>query len=123
MGIGNFSCIYIFVKDNILGNYINFVQEMCFIVRVYNFNLGGSWYQCWILEGSELRKCYEFVRRRDLKGIGIWILGYDDGYMDLWNVIFEKLIICFQWNCVDFFYDEGGLEGDYYNNESFQYII
>ncbi len=36
-----------------------------------------------------LSKKYEFAMNSDLKGIGVWALGYDDGRTDLWNIIDE----------------------------------
>ncbi|HEV3231198.1 MAG TPA: glycosyl hydrolase family 18 protein, partial [Candidatus Dormibacteraeota bacterium] len=34
---------------------------------------------------------YDLVNSRGIRGTGIWALGYDHGYTDLWNVIGQKL--------------------------------
>ncbi len=30
---------------------------------------------------------YQLIKSRDLAGVGIWALGYDGGYQDLWNLL------------------------------------
>ena len=34
---------------------------------------------------------YDFIISKNLGGIGIWALGYDDGYDQLWNALGEKI--------------------------------
>ncbi len=42
-------------------------------------------------ENSESLKIkYELVHKFGLKGVGIWALGYDGGYQELWNALEEK---------------------------------
>ena len=38
-----------------------------------------------------IRSYYDLIKYKNLKGMGIWALGYDRGYNDLWKVIAEKL--------------------------------
>lgn len=122
-GANVFSRTYRFVKDNVSGFYVNPITSMRSSSTGYIFQNAGTWRQCWISEADNLKDRYELVHRRNLRGIGIWTLGYDDGYTELWNAIEEKLTDCRQWACTDTLYDEGGPEVNYYNNELVQYTI
>jgi len=35
---------------------------------------------------------YELVHRYNLAGVGIWALGYDGGYTELWNLLYEYFV-------------------------------
>jgi hypothetical protein len=70
-----------------------------------------------------LRKKYDQVIRRNLAGIGIWALGYDDGYQELWDLLAEKFTASSPAVCADTIYDTGGPGFDYYNNENYTYTI
>lgn len=122
-GNNNSSRTYAYVKNNTYGNYINANQVTRPDSKAYVFQNAGTWRQCWISEENELMSRYDLVNRRNLKGIGIWTLGYDDGYTELWDAIRTKLTTCNAWPCSDTLYDEGGPEGSYYNNELVQYTI
>ncbi|MBU6167411.1 MAG: hypothetical protein KGQ86_00095 [Bacteroidetes bacterium] len=43
--------------------------------------------ECWFDNASSLEKKYNLALSYGLKGIGIWALGYDNGYTDLWQLI------------------------------------
>jgi len=59
----------------------------------------------------------------DIAGIGIWALGYDDGYTACWNAIQDKFTTCAQPQpCSGTFRDLGG-PGNYYDNEDWTYTI
>lgn len=118
-----FSRIYDFVRANTSGNYNNPIHSNRSSSNAYIFQNAGTWRQCWISEENELKERYDLVNRRNLKGIGIWALGYDDGYNELWTAIQDKLTTCNQWACSDTLYDEGGPEVNYYNNEKVIYTI
>ena len=46
--------------------------------------------ELWFDDDFTLGKKYDFALSNQLKGIGIWALGYDNGYTELWDVINEK---------------------------------
>ena len=48
--------------------------------------------QTWFDNERTLAKKYDLVLDNDLYGVGIWALGYDDGYNDLWKVLEEKFM-------------------------------
>ena len=43
--------------------------------------------EIWFDDDYTLSKKYDFALSKKLKGVGIWALGYDNGYTDLWDVI------------------------------------
>jgi len=92
-------------------------------VPYYAYNNGTTWKQCWIDDAYSLGKKMELVWKRGIAGIGIWALGYDDGYPDLWNKIEEKLTTCFTNACTDTIFDMGGPYLNYYDKESYAYTI
>ena len=50
-----------------------------------------NWIQGWYDDSLSLSKKYDFIISKNLAGIGIWALGYDDGYDKLWNALGEKV--------------------------------
>lgn len=54
---------------------------------VYKLHKGRQIRQCWFENDSTLADKLAFVKANNLAGVGIWALGYDKGYADLWNVI------------------------------------
>ena len=50
-----------------------------------------TWFQTWYDDSLSLSKKYDFAISKKLGGVGIWALGYDDGYDELWNALSEKM--------------------------------
>lgn len=48
------------------------------------------WNQIWYDDENSLALKYDLAILKNLKGIGIWALGYDDGRTELWNLIEKK---------------------------------
>ncbi|MEA2645657.1 MAG: chitinase [Chloroflexota bacterium] len=42
-------------------------------------------------DASSLSAKYDMVNNRDIRGVGIWALGYDHGFTDLWDAIANRL--------------------------------
>ncbi|MFL5752071.1 MAG: glycosyl hydrolase family 18 protein [Bacteroidia bacterium] len=89
----------------------------------YAFQVAGAWRQTWIDDAYSMRKKFDLVNERGIGGIGIWALGYDDGYTDYWNAIQDKFSTCALVACQDTIYDMGGPARTYYDNESYTYTI
>ncbi|MBN1296944.1 hypothetical protein JXA80_09195 [bacterium] len=53
----------------------------------YYYWSGSDPQQVWYDDEVSLGLKYDFVLDENLPGIGIWALGYDDGYMELWDAI------------------------------------
>lgn len=84
---------------------------------------GTEWRQCWIDEARSMRYKFKMVNERGIGGIGIWALGYDDGYSDFWDAIQDKFSDCGTVPCTDTIYDMGGPTRNYYDNEDYTYTI
>ena len=46
--------------------------------------------QLWFDDHQTLGAKYDWVLESGIAGVGIWALGYDNGYSELWNVLEEK---------------------------------
>ncbi len=56
----------------------------------YKYQNNG-WFQAWYDDSLSLSKKYDFALSKNLGGIGMWALGYDSGYDQLWNLLKEKM--------------------------------
>lgn len=124
-GSNVYSRTFRYVKNNATGYYssANAQYNEKSVSTAYIFQNAGTWRQCWITEGYAMKKRFDFVNQRDLKGIAIWALGYDDGYTDFWDAIEQKFTDCSVVPCIDTIYDGGGPLTDYYDNENYSFTI
>jgi len=59
----------------------------------YNSTVAGAWYnyedggprQVWYDDSLSLATKYNYAKSEDLKGIGVWALGYDGGRSEIWG--------------------------------------
>ncbi|NTV83382.1 MAG: T9SS type A sorting domain-containing protein, partial [Bacteroidales bacterium] len=85
----------------------------------YIFFQNNNWNQCFIGLDRDLRKKYDIVNYRNLAGIGIWALGYDEGYTELWQAISDKFTDCYTPLIYDTIFDSGGPAWNYYFSEDY----
>lgn len=113
------------VKNNSGGNYnsSNFSWDQDSYTSYYAYNDGGQNYQCFIDLQYDFGERLDFINQRGIGGMGIWALGYDDGYNDYWDMLYEKFTDCGVKPCTDTLYDMGGPNKDYYNDENYTYTI
>jgi len=52
----------------------------------------NSWHQCWYDDSLSLSTKYQYAKNVELQGVGIWALGYDNGYDELWGAIYDNFI-------------------------------
>ena len=52
-----------------------------------------NWRQCWYDDSLSLSIKHNFIKDKNLRGVGIWALGYDAGFDDLWNSIRESFLL------------------------------
>lgn len=121
---GNFAAsrTYKYVRDN-SGTYANHQYHAGSKSGYFTYQNNGNWRECFINSAYTLGKRFEMVHLRNIAGIGIWALGYDDGYMDFWNEIENKFTDCYAPACNDTLYDMGGPSQNYYDNENYTYTI
>lgn len=117
------SPFYNTVRTNSSGNYSTKLWNITSFTPYYAFQSGGQWYQCWIDDAYSLGKRFDMINQRGIGGMGIWALGYDDGYTELWDKIKDKFSICSTVPCSDTIYDMGGPSRNYYDNENYTYTI
>ena len=84
----------------------------------YSYN-SGMLRQTFFDDVKSLGLKYNMVNRRNLAGIGIWALGYDDGRSELWDLLEEKFAANPAELCRDTIYDTGGPFWLYKNNEDY----
>ncbi len=115
---------YRYVKSNSSGYYSseNLHIEPNSLAPYYSFQNNG-WVQCFADNVYSLGKKYDQVNRRNLAGIGIWALGYDNGYTDLWELIANKFTTSSTPVNADTIFDSGGPAFNYYDNEDYTYTI
>ncbi|GAB4206320.1 MAG: hypothetical protein Fur0023_16100 [Bacteroidia bacterium] len=117
---------YAYVKTNSTGYYTaaNKKWDQNSFTPAYVFQVSGAWRQCWIDDAYSMGRRFDFVNQRGIGGIGIWALGYDDGYTDFWQAIQDKFTSnCRVWPCTDSLFDMGGPNRNYYDNEKYTYTI
>lgn len=116
---------YKYVRDNSSGYYssANKRFEENSFSNYYVFQNGAEWRQCWIDDATDISRRMDLINYRDIGGMGIWALGYDDGYNDFWNLIKDKFTSCSKQPLTDSIYDSGGPAFDYYNNEDYTFTI
>ena len=100
-------------------NSMDYYWEPNSFSSCYIFFQNDNWNQCFIGLDRDLRKKYDIVNYRVLAGIGIWALGYDNGYPDLWQAISDKFSDCYIPLTYDTLYDSGGPSLNYYTGESY----
>lgn len=50
----------------------------------------GNNQQLWFDDSLSLAKKYDYVKEKELAGVGIWALGYDEGDSELWQLLGDK---------------------------------
>ncbi len=59
----------------------------------YYYTSGSDPRQVWYDDADSLGRKYDTVLDEELQGIGIWAMGYDNGYTDLWDVVEEHFSV------------------------------
>ena len=52
----------------------------------------SNWQQCWYDDSLSLSNKYQFAKDNNLQGVGIWALGYDDDYTELWGALESQFL-------------------------------
>lgn len=115
---------YTQVKNNSSGNYSasNHQYDDDSFTDVYVYNNGNN-NQCFIALENSIRKRMEHIRTTDIGGMGIWALGYDDGYTELWSAIGDYMTDCYESPCSGTIHDFGGPYKNYYDDEDYTWTI
>lgn len=111
------------VKDNVTGNFTagNHQYDNDSYTDIYVYNSGGP-RQCFITLEDGFRKRLEHINNAGIGGMGIWALGYDDGYTDFWVAIDDYMTDCYSSPCSGTITDFCGPR-DYYNHENYTWTV
>ena len=122
---GGVARTYSTVMNNSSGNYslANYNWEPNSQESYWAYNSGGLNYQCWVDNERAMSRKFDLINIQDIGGIGIWALGYDNGYTEFWDLIADKFSDCAIVPCVDTIWDLGGPGKVHYHNEDFIYTI
>ncbi len=115
---------YAVIMNNTSGNYspANYTWVSDPVIDAYVYNDGND-NQCFISLDSAWRKRLEHVLHSGIAGIGIWALGYDNGYNGLWNAMSDYMTDCFEDPCSGIIHDFGGPTRNYYDDEDYTWTI
>ncbi len=58
----------------------------------YRYLNGFTQHQVWVDNDSSLSLKYDLAISKNLKGVGMWALGYDGNYPEFWNLLEDKLV-------------------------------
>lgn len=53
----------------------------------YAYESGGGWRQTWYDDEESLAAKYQLALEQDIGGVGMWALGYDEAYPELWDTL------------------------------------
>lgn len=57
----------------------------------YRYQLAGEWIQVWFDDAGSLAQKYDLALEKDLRGIGMWALGYEGNRPEPWQLVEEKI--------------------------------
>ncbi|MEM7039026.1 MAG: glycosyl hydrolase family 18 protein, partial [Bacteroidota bacterium] len=113
---------YSYIRNNYTGVQPR-IWDPHSLTPAFIFQSGGQWRQAWVDDEVSLAEKFDLAHHKNIGGIGIWALGYDGGYPDLWDLLEEKFSDCGPAVCTDTLYDTGGPLGNYRNNENYAFTI
>jgi len=58
--------------------------------RAYQDSATGTWRMIFLEDEKSLGIKYDFAKSKNLAGVGIWALGFDEGHRELWSLLREK---------------------------------
>ncbi len=116
---------YSYIRNNTTGFYsnANHYYDTDSHSDEYLFTNAGTPKQCFITKENAFGDRLQHVLNSGIAGIGIWALGYDDGYSELWDEINAKMTDCYVDSCSGSIHDFGGATKNYYNNEDYTWTI
>ncbi|MDR6237430.1 glycosyl hydrolase family 18 protein [Aureibacter tunicatorum] len=53
----------------------------------------NEYHQVWYEDSAALAFKYDWIKQKEIGGIGIWALGYDNGHDELWKLLAEKFAV------------------------------
>jgi spore germination protein YaaH len=122
-GGGTNTVLYNTMRNDANGYYNNRQWDATSFSSWFPSSRSGVNWQAFVDDAPSMSERFDIVNQMGIGGIGIWALGYDNGYNDFWNLIKNKFTDCATVPCRDTIYDLGGPNRNYYDNENFTYTI
>jgi hypothetical protein len=72
----------------------------------------NSWRELYYDDASSIAQKYDLVNANNLRGAGMWALGYDGQYPDLWNTIATKFVVTYPFKAMQTIDGYGGIQPD-----------
>lgn len=118
---GNYTATKTFsvIRNNASGYYSNPLYDPVSFTPYFSYQVSSAWRQCFWENQYSMESRFDVVNQRNLGGIGIWALGYDDGYTEYWDAIRDRFSSCATVPCSDTLWDMGGPSRNYFNNEDY----
>lgn len=84
-----------FVRHHVYRNYQMILDSLKMVKRLepwsisryYSYSKDSSNWQVWADDKYTLSRKYDWIKSNNLMGVGIWALGYDNGYRELWELL------------------------------------
>ena len=113
------------IYKNVREDYSDYTQQFDLhsSTPYYIYEDATNWHQCWHNDEISLGFKYDMINIKNIAGIGIWALGYDGGYSELYDIISEKFTTEGNQLCEGTFTDMGGPMGNYFDDEEYTYTI
>lgn len=83
----------------------------------------GTFLQTWYDDSTSMAMKYELAVMKDLAGVGIWALGYDGGFPEMWGALHDAFGDCGAAPCAGGITDMGGPRGTYHPDDDWTYTI
>ena len=58
--------------------------------KAYRDSSSGAWRMIFLEDEKSLGEKYDFAKNKNLAGVGMWALGFDDGHSELWSLLRDK---------------------------------
>ena len=59
--------------------------------KFYTYNdMASNYRQLWFEDTVTLGAKYDWIKEKQIRGVGIWALGFDNGYDELWKLLADK---------------------------------
>ncbi|KKQ66773.1 MAG: Glycosyl hydrolase, family 18 [Candidatus Daviesbacteria bacterium GW2011_GWA2_38_24] len=79
---------YSYIKDSLQADLEGWDDSGKVAYKAYNVD--GTWRMIFFDDRKSLGIKYDFAKEKNLKGVGMWALGMDEGKSELWDLLREK---------------------------------
>lgn len=81
-----------YINNNYADKYLPHYDSVSHSIY-YVFRQKDKWVQVWTDNEISLGIKFDYINEKGLGGLGIWALGYDNGYPEYWQLVDEKFTV------------------------------